>query len=46
MAVNNDETLVNLSPEEELQIKNAWSLFDADGSGSIDSGELRDVLKK
>lgn len=29
-----------LSPEQEDQIKQAWSLFDDDGSGKIDKGEL------
>lgn len=35
-----------LSPEQEDQIKQAWSLFDDDGSGTIDKNELKLVMQK
>ena len=35
-----------LSPEQEDQIKQAWSLFDDDDSGKIDKNELRQVMQK
>ena len=37
---------VQLSPEQEDQIKQAWQLFDDDNSGVIDSSELRSVMHK
>ena len=37
---------VQLSPEQEDQIKQAWQLFDDDNSGVIDAGELRQVMHK
>ncbi len=37
---------IQLSPEQEDQIKQAWELFDTDGSGSIEHYELRDVMRK
>lgn len=30
-----------LAPEELTEIKRVWAVVDTDGSGSIDSGELR-----
>ncbi len=35
-----------MSPEQEEQIKQAWSLFDNDDSGKIDKNELRLVIQK
>lgn len=35
-----------LSPEQEDQIKQAWSLFDDDDSGKIDKNELKLVMQK
>ena len=35
---------IQLSPEQEDQIKQAWSLFDADDSGSIEHHELKQVM--
>ena len=37
---------IQLSPEQEDQIKQAWSLFDDDNSGTIEHNELKDVMKK
>ena len=37
---------IQLSPEQEDQIKQAWALFDNDNSGQIEQGELKDVMKK
>ena len=37
---------IQLSPEQEDQIKQAWELFDTDGSNSIEHHELRDVMRK
>ena len=36
---------VQLSHEQEEQIRLAWEIFDTDKSGFIDTSELRDVLK-
>ena len=36
---------IQLSPEQEDQIKQAWQLFDADQSGSIEHHELRLVME-
>ena len=37
---------IQLSPEQEDQIKQAWALFDNDNSGTIESSELKDVMRK
>ena len=37
---------IQLSPEQEDQIKQAWELFDTDNSNSIEHHELRDVMRK
>ena len=36
---------IQLSPEQEDQIKQAWQLFDEDESGSIEHHELKQVMK-
>ena len=35
---------IQLSPEQEDQIKQAWELFDEDDSGSIEHHELKEVM--
>ena len=37
---------IQLSPEQEDQIKQAWQLFDSDGSGTIEHQELKQVMMK
>ena len=37
---------IQLSPEQEDQIKQAWQLFDEDESGSIEHHELKMVMQK
>ena len=37
---------IQLSPEQEDQIKQAWQLFDEDQSGSIEHHELKMVMQK
>ncbi|KAL0210419.1 hypothetical protein RCL1_004855 [Eukaryota sp. TZLM3-RCL] len=36
---------MSLSREQELEIREAFSLFDADGNGTIDASELRIAMK-
>ena len=37
---------IQLSPEQEDQIKQAWKLFDVDNSGTIEHHELKDVMHR
>ena len=39
-----DHTRPGLSEDEVLEIKEAFDLFDSDGGGSIDPGELRAAM--
>ena len=39
-----DHTRPGLSADEVLEIKEAFDLFDSDGGGSIDPGELRAAM--
>ena len=37
---------IQLSPEQEDQIKQAWKLFDEDNSGEIEHHELKEVMHR
>ena len=42
--VTRDFNRVQLSEEQKQEIKEAFDLFDTDGSGSIDAKELKEVF--